>query len=180
MSTPREFITALAPQLAGLTWAIGGSTLLQQLDLVDEPHDLDLVTTAEDFAALKALLLTQAADITPPPHPQYATRHFARFQTADGLCIDLMANMVIKLDKGQFQWPFDASAIWQADGLSWCMPEDWALLYRLMGYAEQTEALDDWLNEHGVANPQRIAANLFAQYPEKYLKPTPDWWPWDE
>ena len=26
----------------------------------------------------------------------------------------------------------------------------------------------------------RIAANLFAGYPEKYLKPAPDWWPWEE
>lgn len=180
MPTPLAFITALAPQLAGHTWAIGGSTLLQHLDLVDEPRDLDLITTATDFAALKTILLGMAQDITPPPHPQYATRHFARVQTTDGLQIDLMAEMAIKLDKGAFRWPFDASAIWQANGLNWCMPEDWALLYRLMQRPEQIETLDDWLNEHGVHNPQRIAANLFAQYPEKALKPTPDWWPWDE
>ena len=180
MSTPRAFITARAPQLAGLSWAIGGSTLLQQLGLVDEPRDLDLITTAEDFAAVKALLLQHASDITPPPHPLYATRHFARLQTADGLEIDLIAGLAIRLDKGQFRWPFDASAVWQADGLNWCMAEDWALLYRLMGYSEQTEALDEWLDEHGVSHPQRIAANLFAGYPEKYLKPAPDWWPWEE
>ena len=40
--------------------------------------------------------------------------------------------------------------------------------------------LDEWLDEHGVSHPQRIAANLFAGYPEKYLKPAPDWWPWEE
>lgn len=180
MTTPRTFITTLAPQLAGLCWAIGGSTLLQQLDLVDEPRDLDIVTTAADFAALKTILLQYASDITPAPHPDYATRHFARLQTADGLLIDLIAEMVIRLPKGQFCWPFDASAIWQADGLNWCMPEDWALLYRLMKRDEQIEALDDWLCEHGVANPQRIAANLFAMYPESALKPSPDWWPWEE
>lgn len=179
MSTPLAFIRALAPQLSGYSWAIGGSTLLQQLQLVELPRSLDLICAETDFAAIQTLLLQHGSDITPAPHPLYASRHFARI-VAGELEINLVAGLAIRLDKGVYRWPFDASAIEQADGLPWCMAEDWALLYRLMGYDEQRDAVDDWLNEHGVSHPQRIAANLFAQYPEKALRPAPDWWPWDE
>ena len=49
------------------------------------------------------------------------------------------------------------------------------------GDSVQTRTLDSGgVDEHGVTHPQRIAANLFAGYPEKYLKPAPDWWPWEE
>jgi hypothetical protein len=180
MSTPLQLAKTLAPLLAGHCWAIGGSTLLQHLDLVEQPRDLDIVTTAADFAAVRAVLAAHGQDITPPPHPQYATRHFARFDMGNGLTADLIADMAIKLEKGSYRWPFDASARFEADGLPWCCPEDWALLYRLMGREEQTEALDEWLNEHGIQHPQRLAANLFAQYPASAMQPAPDWWPWDE
>jgi len=79
MTTPLALARELAPQLAGYCWAIGGSTLLQHLDLVEQPRDLDIATTAADFAAVRAVLAARGQDITPPPHPQYATRHFARF-----------------------------------------------------------------------------------------------------
>ncbi|SCK17207.1 hypothetical protein [Vogesella sp. LIG4] len=180
MQTPLQLAHQLAPALAGRCWAIGGSTLLQQLGLVDEPRGLDIVTTAADFAAVREVLAARGRDITPPPHPQYATRHYARFELPDAAPVDLIAEMAIRLPKGSFRWPFDASAVQQADGLPWCLPEDWALLYRLMGKEEQVEALDDWLGEHGVQQPLRLAANLFAQYPESALQPLPDWWPWEE
>lgn len=180
MSTPLEFARALAPALAGRCWAIGGSTLLQQLGLVEQPRNLNLITTAADFAALRAVLATHGSDITPPPLLPFNSPQFARFDVGGGLCVDLTAELSIKLDKGSYRWPFDAGALQQADGLPWCFAEDWALLYRLLGRHEQSEALDEWLEEHGVQQPQRLAANLFAQYPEKLLQPPPAWWPWEE
>ena len=180
MQTPLTLARTLAPRLAGLCWAIGGSTMLQQLQLVEQPHDLDIITSSQDFPALCAQLAAMGHAITPPADPRHATRHAARFEMADGLQVDVLADLALRLDKGVFHWPFDAGAIQQADGLPWCLPEDWALLYRLSGCEEQTEALDEWLGEHGVQHPQRLAANLFAGYPEQLLRPTLPWWPWDE
>ncbi|MCW3482167.1 hypothetical protein OL229_21855 [Neisseriaceae bacterium JH1-16] len=179
-SAPLAFATALAPQLTARSWAIGGSALLHRLGLAAAPDRLELVTTAADFAAMAQTLAEQARDISPDPHPDYAPRHFARFETADGLQIELVAEMAIRLERGVFRWPFDATAIEPADGLPWCCIEDWALLYRLLGDAESAALLDGYLDEHGIGRPDRLADFLDARYPETALEPLPDWWPWDE
>jgi hypothetical protein len=179
-TAPTAFARELAPLLADKTWAIGGDTLLHRLGLEAAPRDLDLVTTAADFAAVRRVLAEHGRDVTPEPPPDYATRYFARFETDNGLTVDLIAELAIRLERGVFRWPFDADAIELADELPWCSAEDWALLYRLIGRDECAAALDAWLAEHGVARPDRLADCLTAGYPEQRLVPLPEWWPWDE
>lgn len=178
--TPIDFLTRHAPLFDGVTWAIGGSTLLARLGLEVSPRDLDLVVTEADFDTLYQRLAGVAQDQKLAPHPQFCTRRFARFACADGLEIDLMAGLGLRLEGGAFHWPFDAAARDVHDGLPWCYAEDWALLYRLMGRDTRRAQLDGYLARHGLQRPDRVAANLFAGYPDSALRPPPAWWPWDE
>ena len=82
---------------AGITWAVGASTLLYLHGLVPDFHDLDLMV--DDRDALRARELLQAMG-TPHPSAQeskYRTKHFFEF-VIGGVEVDLMGGFAILKD----------------------------------------------------------------------------------
>jgi hypothetical protein len=96
---PLFLANEIAPLLTGLNWGIGGSLLLFHLGLVTTPQDLDIVTTPEDFSELQKRLLSILGPASQVDHPTYAT-HFARFTSAHGVTLDLMAGIRVRTSVG--------------------------------------------------------------------------------
>ena len=139
----------IAPALAGLQWAIGGSTLLFKLGLIESPRDLDIVVTPEHFDSTERRL---AALLTPRPtssHPTYASKHFARFISATGIGVDVMAAIAIRSGSTLTTWDFDPQTITHDDGLPWMRTEDWVCLYQLFGRHVSAQRLVDHLAKSG-------------------------------
>jgi hypothetical protein len=150
MNTPAPLAAAhaLAPKLAGLCWGIGGSTLLHHLGLEAAPRDLDVFTTADNFAQVHAVLTAACgAPGERPPHPRYACAQFARFTTAQGVSIDLMADIAVRTDSGVQRWQFDPASIEHRNGLQWMRAQDWLTLYQLFDRPQRVAQLTAYLAE---------------------------------
>jgi hypothetical protein len=138
---------ALAPKLAGLHWGIGGSTLLHHLGLEPAPRDLDLITTEAHYPAVHAVLTQVFGAGSRPQHPRYVSAHFARFQDASALSVDLMADIAVRTAQGIERWQFDPAAVMVHDGLPWMRAQDWLTLYQLFDRPQRVAQLTAYLAE---------------------------------
>jgi hypothetical protein len=136
---------ALAPLLAHCTWAIGGSTLLYHLGIEPAPRDLDIFTTAQDFARVQAALIEVCGPGHRPQHPRYASAQFAHFTTAQGVSIDLMADIAVRTGQGLQHWQFDPATIVDESGLPWMRAQDWLTLYALFDRPQRVAQLRAYL-----------------------------------
>ena len=140
----------IAPVLADLQWAIGGSTLLFKLGLGEAPLDLDIVVIPEHFESTRHRLSSMLTLRPAAPHPTYASKHFARFLSATGIGVDVMAGIAIRSGSTLTSWDFDPQTVAHVDGLPWMRAEDWVCLYRLFGRHAQALQLADQLAKTGI------------------------------
>ena len=137
----RQLAASLAEPLAGLDWAIGGSTLLHQLGLEPAPADLDLVTTPEHFDRAAAVLAARFGPGERPAHPRFRSAHFVRHR-AGGVAVELMAGIAVKSNDALVQWRFDPRRIDLVEGLPWMRADDWLALYRLFDRPARVRQLE--------------------------------------
>jgi hypothetical protein len=135
----------LVPNLEGLCWAIGGSSLLYRLGLEATPADLDIVTTDEHFATVRERLSATMNEHHRTRHPSYASKHFALFRSATGVAVDVMAGIAVRTPSGLVHWPFSGSTIETGDGLPWMRAEEWLSLYELFNRPNRVEQLKTYL-----------------------------------
>lgn len=135
----------LAPLLEGLTWGIGGSVLMWNLGLEPAPRDLDVVTTPDDFDAIRERVARRLGPPAEVPHSMYQSRCFARFAADGPASMDLMAGIQVKTARGLVSWAFDQTTLSVKDGLPWMRPEDWIELYELFDRPQRAMALRDHL-----------------------------------
>lgn len=143
----------IAPHLAGLRWAIGGSTLLWSLGLEPAPRDLDAFIVEQDFdEALSRLEPVLGSSHRPDG---FAASRVARFAASQGAEIDLVAGIAALTSQGVVRWPFDAATpIQHRGGLPWMRAEDWLTLYRLFGRRHRVAQLERFLQP--ALSPQEL------------------------
>jgi hypothetical protein len=144
---PLVLVQELAPLLAGLQWGIGGSLLLYNLKLVTDPHDLDIVTTPEDFPELQKRLTAFLGASIPIDHQTYASTHFSRFTSPHGVTLDLMAGIRVRTSAGFKSWEFNPRTVLIANGLPWMQAPDWLELYEMFDRPERVTLLSNYLEK---------------------------------
>jgi hypothetical protein len=133
-----ELCTLLTPYQFG----IGGSCLLHHLGLDVQPGDIDIVCTEAHFSAIADVLHAQGYQLQiVPPHPDYASAHFARFSRADSHNIDLMAGIAVRQHGGIRQWSFNPQRCHWQNGICWMPPADWLQLYQLFNRPQRVAQL---------------------------------------
>jgi hypothetical protein len=142
---------AIAPQLAGLPWAIGGSVLMWKLGLEPAPHDLDIMTDSEHFPLVSAQISQVCGSGKTVSHPRYCSDFFRRFDD-ERASVDLMADVRVQSPHGLLCWDFDPRSIAIDDGLPWMRAEDWLVLYQLFDRPHRVETLRKFI---GGARRQR-------------------------
>jgi hypothetical protein len=147
MGRPAPLVLALllAPELIGLHWAIGGSTLLYSLGIEKAPRDLDIVTTPEHFDALDERLTRNVGLGFRPEHETYRSDHFNRFTSCSGVTVDVMAGINVLVGGRNICWDFDPQRIVQRDGLPWMSAQDWLDLYKLFQRTTRVAQLNEFL-----------------------------------
>ncbi len=130
---PLALARAVAGELAGLAWAIGGSLLAWRHGVEVSPADLDIVVAEADFDAVSARLRRHMRVLPVGADPRYVTRRFARWEDPVGRRLDVMAGLGVRRgDHGDFV-EFRPDATQWFGGLPWMPAEDWVRIYRLLG-----------------------------------------------
>lgn len=153
MNVPRPLALAqeIAPSLAGMHWGIGGSLLLWKLGLEAEPRDLDIMTTAEHFESVSQRIAQRLGEGVRTPHATFQSTHFARFDSAAAVSVDLFADVRVKRSDELVSWNFDPQRIEHWRGLPWMLPGDWLELYELFDRPERVKALREYLAAPGAS-----------------------------
>jgi hypothetical protein len=136
----------MAPHLAGLDWAIGGSTLLHHLGIEPHPADLDIVVSVADFKTAEDKLTALFGEGHRPRHPSYQSEHFARFKAADGTQIDIMAGIAVVQGNEVITWHFEPQHTAIEAGLPWMRAQDWLTLYILFNRLARVAQLTAYLS----------------------------------
>lgn len=155
---------------AGITWALGGSSVLIAHGLwAQPPTDWDLNTDA-DLDQVQAALSAFRVEL----HPLTGSGNFAtKARLTVESEIDLMVQFAIRTEAGIVQLPTVASRTWQ--GMPVGSPEVWAVAYRLMGRPVKPDLLSGWLREHGAE--ARVKELLLAQPLPGALRAEVESWP---
>jgi hypothetical protein len=144
--TPLLLAYTIAPHLAGLNWAIGGSTLLHHLGVERAPVDLDIVVSTAQFKAAESKLTALFGEGQQPQHASYRSTYFSRFIVADGTQIDIMAGIAVLLGNELVTWTFEPHNTVVQAGLPWMRAEDWLVLYGLFNRPARIEQVQKYLN----------------------------------
>jgi hypothetical protein len=157
---PLDTARAIAPALAGLDWGIGGSLLMWRLGIESAPRDLDIMTTASDFATVCERLSTIYGTAYDSPHPTYRSAFFARFGPTGPAPIDVFADVKVETVRGLAGWCFDPARVEREENLPWMYADDWVELYELFARPSRVRALKDYLSTLREAQPRRPNRSL--------------------
>lgn len=135
----------LCARLKPFQFGIGGSCLLWQLGLENAPNDIDIVCAEVDFAAICAELTKTFSMALVAAHPNYASKHFARFSKAGWPDIELMAGIAVRQGQNLMQWSFQPERChWQQE-VCWMPAADWLQLYQLFDRPQRVTQLKRYL-----------------------------------
>ncbi|KEO84818.1 hypothetical protein [Tumebacillus flagellatus] len=161
--------TARCLNAAGVTWAAGASWMLLQNGVVEQARDFDLLVKLDDAQRAKEVLLQLGSGRPGVTKQPYLTKQFWTFEV-DGMEIDMMAGFTLAHAGGEYLFPFDEAHIvghaavgTQSVPLS--APEDWLVLYLLMGREPRVGALEAHFQKKGLANPHLLQKALEQPLP---------------
>ena len=164
--------TAKLLNRTGVRWGLGGSAMLSFYGLADQPQDLDLMVAEEDAdAAVQALNhLGVLAELA--PKPPFCSRRFLRQKSAStGIETDVIATFRIKHGDGVYEYalkPYSVTRVEPAGDtvIPLTAPEDWFVLYLLMGREDRADRIGVFLRQGGMAHPELLQEALQREVPE--------------
>jgi len=135
----------LSALLKPYSFGIGGSCLLWQLGLENNPDDIDVVCREEDFAAICTRLASYYQPAPVVANKQFATRHFARFSQPGQRDIELMAGIAVRQGEQIISWQFHPERCYWQNDICFMPASDWLELYTLFNRPQRVEILRRYL-----------------------------------
>lgn len=155
----------------GIKWAVGASVMLYFYDLVETPHDLDILVDENDAVnlcnLLKELGVLQYKEYTEP----FGTKYFYNFVVRD-IQIDVIGGFIIKHTSGKYKLAFDSDTITSykvINGIEIPVSslEDWYVIYQLIPNREnRVEVIEKYLIQNGIKNPNLLNRALKKELPD--------------
>jgi len=140
-----------------ITWAVGGSLVLQNHGLVEEVNDIDLLVAEKDiesvFNTMNSLGRRQEAE----KKDIYTTKYFYKYKVGD-VNVDIMGGFGVKHGEGEFNYLFDQQSIANyithvGELIPFTSLEDWFVIYQLLPNREYKVVLiEEYLKESGLQN----------------------------
>mgnify|MGYP001562277405 CR=1 FL=1 len=161
---------ARALNQAGAYWGVGASVLLYYCGLVDEPHDIDILTSEQNVETVAAVLARLGHETLDHPRSLYSTSRFLEY-VVNGTDIDVMAGLAIKHSDGMYVLPFDDKSVAMTrtvdDVIIPLMSlEDWYVLYQLIpGREAKVKLIEDHILNSGVADLSVLERTLARELP---------------
>jgi hypothetical protein len=134
-----------------LKWAIGGSCLLVIKDIQEHFHDLDIMTTKNDFPKIDKVLSTLGKTKKTRPSNIFQSTFFKTY-LVDGLKVDLMAEFKIIQDEEIHTFQYEQNQTFETFYLNDEMMylddlNAWLTYYNLMERFEQVNKIKDYFRK---------------------------------
>lgn len=120
---------------ANIFWAVGGSVMLQQHGLVDQPQDIDILVAADDLHKAGEILNSLGDKIAEREEDDvFATDYFCEFNI-EGITIDLISGLKIKKEGRIFEYNFTPETprtffTIDSEQIPFSTLEDWMIIYQ--------------------------------------------------
>ncbi|MCO7125050.1 nucleotidyltransferase family protein [Sporolactobacillus shoreicorticis] len=136
---------AKALNQSGITWAVGGSSLLYFKGIAQKFNDIDIMIAEHDVAKVKALLNNHEKSRQGDFQTQYRSKFFGEY-VIEGVDFDLIAGFTIVNKNGVHYYPLDEAnikeiAVIDKTSIPLQSVEDWTTYYNLMGRTDKVEMI---------------------------------------
>lgn len=136
-----------------ITWALGGSLVLQHHDIVEVVHDIDILIAKADIVKAKAML-DQLGELKASTHKSIFQTTFFYEYIIDGIDVDILCEFKIE-NQGLYTYDFNALRITESEILDgiyiyYTSLEDWFVLYTLMGRLDKIDTLKRYFTNTGL------------------------------
>lgn len=131
---------------ANIFWAVGGSVMLQQYSLINQPKDIDILVTGNDLQRACEILHSLGNMVAKREKDEiFATDFFCEYKI-DGFEVDLISGLKIKKDNKVFEYNFEPLTprvffTIEDEQIPFCTLEDWHDLYGWMPNKEEKVTL---------------------------------------
>jgi len=150
----------------GIMWALGGSNVLKQFDLIETVNDIDILVSEKDIVKANQILASIGSKMEVKANPNYLTTYFYSYRIKK-FKVDLMCDFKIKYNDIVYTYTFDETSITSSDEIAkekifFTSLEDWYVLYRLMDREddEKIKNLEKHFELHGIKHPQILKRTL--------------------
>lgn len=155
-----------------IKWAVGGSILLNQFGLVDNPNDIDLIVDLSDVDKADSILKEIGIKKVNEKIKTYSTKFFYEY-VVNEVDVDVMAGLSINHDEGLFDYIFDnhsTDKVVKINGIDipFTSLEDWYVIYQLIPNREfKVKIIEEYLLSNGIKNRYLIERALEGNLPNK-------------
>jgi predicted nucleotidyltransferase len=134
---------------AGLTWALGGSCMMQLQGIAVDPRDIDLFVDVNDFDVALEILSSDNTFTLHGPSGIFASKRYASGSFM-GISVDLIAGFRIVTPPRTAEYVVDPKRLNYVDidgiPVPSCLLEDWIELYEAMGKTMKADLIRNHLN----------------------------------
>ncbi|KMK76943.1 hypothetical protein AB990_07950 [Alkalihalobacillus pseudalcaliphilus] len=163
-----------------ISWAVGGSLMLQMEGLVDVARDIDILVDEKCVKTMIQFLKDIGTEHTALSKDPYRTKVFKKYQIGE-VEVDLMSGFALRHDEGIYEASFPKQAIRileLQDGqvAPFCYLEDWYVLYMLMpNKGEKVMLIEHHFENVGINHPERLEIALRQPLPTHIVKRVMRW-----
>lgn len=155
-----------------IKWAVGGSILLNQFGLVDNPNDIDLFVDLNYIDKVDSILKDIGIKKLNEKSKTYSTKFFYEY-IVNKVDVDVMAGFSINYDKGIFEYTFDNHSITKIVNINgidipFTSLEDWYVIYQIIPNREfKVKIIEEYLLNNGIKNSYLLERALKASLPNE-------------
>ena len=155
---------------SNIVWAVGGSILLNQFDLIDKPNDIDLFVDINQIEKVDDIFKRIGQKKEVGNDTTFSTRYFYEY-IVEGINIDVMAGFAVNHSDGLFEYIFDDHSISEfrlINGVSipFTSLEDWYVIYHLIPDREyKANMIRNYLLSNGINQYFLLERALEANLP---------------
>lgn len=148
-----------------ILWAVGGSIMLNQFGLIDNPNDIDIFVDIKDISSVNKILKNSGEKKEYQNTSVFATKYFYKY-LVDGIDIDIMSGLAINHSNGVYEYVFDTNSISKMKIINevkipFTSLEDWYVIYQLIPNREsKVDLIERHFKLNGIKNRNLLTRTL--------------------
>ncbi|WP_134339634.1 nucleotidyltransferase family protein [Filobacillus milosensis] len=155
-------------------WAVGGSLLLKQRDIINQVNDMDIIVHRDGVNQILGELVKLGEERVVTPLDPYATTYYYEFNILD-LSMDVMGEFKIRHEDGVYVLPFEEQQIefYDVEGVDvpFCTLESWYILYQLIpGREKKVAMIENYFKLNGVKHPSILENAINNALPKRVIE----------